>query len=172
MFRIPAFFMATLLFFSMMLPSSAQQISVQAQAEADALKDIDQNMKKEVLFTLGLVGSGAGFVTGCAGGCLLGTFIDADSGHFIFNDPVTSCGIAGSILLGVLAVPAAVFTYPHNPNPPPERLLGKSPEYIEVYTQVYRSKTISLRKRLVTAGSFTSNLGVVGMILLFIISDS
>lgn len=172
MYRIPAFFMVTLLLFSMMLSSSAQQISVQAQAEADALKDVDQNMKREVLFTLGLVGSSAGFVTGCVGGCLLGTFIDADSGYFISDDPVTSCGIAGSILLGVLAVPAAVFAYPHNPNPPPERLLGKTPEYIEVYTEVYRSRTISLRKRLVTAGSFTSNLGVAGMILLFIISES
>ena len=35
---------------------------------------------------------------------------------------------------------------------PPERLLGKSPEYIEAYTQIYKSKIASLRKTLVTRG--------------------
>ena len=161
MFRISVFLMATLLLFSTMPVSFAQENAMQTQAEADALRDIDHDMKKGWWFMFGLVGSSAGFVTGCVGGCLLGTSID---------DPVTNCSIPGSILLGALAMPAVVFIYPHNVNPPPERFLGKTPEYIEAYTQVYRSKTISLRKRLVTAGSLTSNLGVAGMIL-FIISD-
>ena len=173
MFRISVFLMATLLLFSTMPVSFAQENAMRTQAEADALRDIDHDMKKGWWFMFGLVGSSAGFVTGCVGGCLLGTSIDCFGGCLLgtsIDDPVTNCSIPGSILLGVLAMPAVVFIYPHNVNPPPERFLGKTPEYIEAYTQVYRSKTISLRKRLVTAGSLTSNLGVAGMIL-FIISD-
>ncbi len=78
------------------------------------------------------------------------------------------CAAAGAILLGALAVPIGVHMYPHNATPPPEQLLGKSPEYIEAYTQIYKSKTASLRKTLVTKGSIAGNLGfVVAMLLLF-----
>ena len=171
MSHIPAVLIVSLLLFNAMPVSFAQENPVQVQAEADALRDIDHDMKKGWWFMFGLVGSSAGSVTGCVGGCLLGIFIDSTPIHFVSDDPVTNCGISSSILLGALAVPAVVFTYPHNVNPPLERLLGKSPEYIEAYTQVYRSKTISLRKRLVTTGSLTSNLGIAGMMLLFIISD-
>ena len=170
MFRILAFFTVTLLFFSMMPSTSAQQNSVQEQAETDALRDVDHDTPKEMLFMLGLAGSSTGLVAGCVGGCVLGTFID-DRIYFAHDDPLTNCGIPGAILLGICAVPTIALAYPHNPNPPLERLLGKSPEYVGVYTQVYRSKTISLRKRLLTAGSITSNLGAAGTILLFIINN-
>ena len=171
MFRIPALLIVTLLLFSTIPVGFAQKNAMQAQAKADALTDIDRDMKKGWWFMFGLVGSSAGSVTGCVGGCLLGSFIGTAPIHFFSDDPATNCGISNSILLGALAVPAVVFTYPHNVNPPLDRLLGKSPEYIEAYTQVYRSKTISLRKRLVTTGSLTSNLGIAGMMLLFTISD-
>ena len=174
MFRISVFLMATLLLFSTIPVSFAQENPMQAQAEADALRDIDHDMKKGWWFMFGLVGSSVGCAAGGAGGFLFGLPIvvssDANCISFVSDDPLLSCSIAGSILFGVLIVPAAVFIYPHNPSPPLERFLGKTPEYIKAYTQVYRSKTISLRKRLVTAGSLTSNLGVAGMIL-SIISD-
>ena len=75
--------------------------------------------------------------------------------------------LAGSVLCGVCAVPIAVFRYPHNVTPPPERLLGKSPEYMEAYTQAYKSRTVLLRKIFVTAGSIASNLGVMTLIVRF-----
>ena len=78
---------------------------------------------------------------------------------------VNSCGLGGILLFGILAVPISVHLYPHTPRPPPERLLGKTPEYVAAYTQAYRSKTISLRKRRVTAGSITSNLSILTLLL-------
>lgn len=167
MFRISVLLMATLLIFSAMPVSLAQQSAVQAEAEADANSD----MPKVRWFMLGAVSSTAGCILGCVGGCLVGRILDPGTApDFFIYAPVTSdgqasCLLTGAFLLGVLAVPAAVFDYPHNPNPPPERLLGKSAEYVEAYTQAYRAKTISLRKRLVTAGSITSNLGFLALML-------
>ena len=166
MFRISAFFMATLLLFSTMPVSLAQQNSVQAQAEADAHRDVSRDMKGGLWFTLGLVGSSAGTVTGCASGLLVALLIDFDIIGFVPGTPDTSCALAGTFLFGVLAVPICVHLYPHSPSPPPERLLGKTPEYVAVYTQAYRAKAISLRKRLVTAGSITSNLGVLTLLMM------
>lgn len=156
MSRIATFFMAVLLLFSEVPVSFAQQNPIQAQAKADAIRDADRDMKKTWWFMFGLAGSTAGFVTGCVGGCFIGATEVDDS---------TYCIIPATLVLGVLAMPAAVFEYPHNPNPPPKRLLGKSAEYVKAYTQAYRAKTISLRKRLVTAGSITSNLGFLALML-------
>ena len=170
MSRIPTFFMATLLLFGTMPISLAQQQATQVQAEADAHRDVNRDMRESLWFTSGLMSSSVGCVAGGAGGFLFGLLIGGVSEtnciSFISDDPLESCTIAGAILCGVLTVPTAIFIYPHNPSPPLERLLGKPPEYIEVYLQVYRSKTISLRKRWVTAGSITANLGVGAMLLL------
>ena len=167
MFRVSAFFMITLLLFSTMSVSLAeQQGTAQAQAKADAHRDVNRDMKESLWFLSGLVsssvccaGGGVGFFVG---GLILGDF-DIFPGE---GPSVGSCVIASGIVCGVLTVPTAIFIYPHKPSPPLERLLGKPPEYIEVYLQAYRSKTISLRKRWVTAGSITANLGVGAMLLL------
>ena len=160
MFRVSAFFMATLLLFSTMPVSLAQQHAVPAQAEADASADMS-NMSKAEWFMLGGWGSTLGCFLGCAGGCFLGGLVP-------YSGTQEDFALAGAILLGVCAVPTAVFVYPHNITPPPERLLGKSPEYIEAYTQAYKSRTTLLRKIFVTAGSITSNLGVMTIVLTMI----
>ncbi len=174
MSRIPAFFLVTLLLFSTIPVSLAQENPIQAQAKADAHKDVNSDMREKWWFMSGLVGSSVGFAAGGVGACLSGLIIDFDPVnscvYSISDDPMASCGLAGAIFCGVLVVPTAVFIYPHNPSPPLERLLGKSPEYIKAYLHAYRSKTVSLRKRMVTAGSITSNLGM-GAMLLFIIND-
>ena len=157
MFRVSVFFMTTLLLFSMMPVSLAQQQTAQAQAEADASAD----MSKDKWFMLGVMGSTAGCPLGCVGGSLLGkTIFSNESGNSQMN-----CALAGSVLLGVCAVPIGVQIYPHNVTPPSERLLGKSPEYIEAYTHAYKSRAGLLRKIFVTAGSITSNLGIMTMLM-------
>ena len=170
MFRISVLLMAILLIFSTMPVSLAQQQSLQAQAEADAHTDVNRDMRESLWFTSGLMGNTVGCAAGGTGGFLFGLLIggclETNCISFISDDPLESCTITGAILCGVLTVPTAIFIYPHNPSPPLERLLGKPPEYIEVYLQAYRSKTISLRKRWVTAGSITANLGVGAMLLL------
>lgn len=84
----------------------------------------------------------------------------------LFSPAEVGCAAASAILLGAFAMPLGVDLYPHNVTPPPERLLGKSPEYIEAYTQIYTSKITSLRKRLVIAGSITGNAGFALAMLL------
>ena len=163
MFRVSAFFMATLLLFSTMPVGLAQQNSAQAQAEADASADMS-NMSKAEWFISGGLGSAVGCFLGGAGGCLLGK-VNPGSTSGTFSETQLYFAAAGAILLGVCAVPTAVFVYPHNATPPPERLLGKDPEYIEAYTQAYKSRIALLRKIFVTAGSIASNLGVMTMIL-------
>ncbi len=166
MFRILPLFIATLLLFNMMPVSLAQQNDAQAQTKADALGDVKRDMKESLWFTLGLVGSSAGTVTGCASGVLVALLIDFDLIPIVPDAPDIGCVLAGTILFGVLAVPISVYMYPHSPSPPPERLLGKTPEYVAAYTQAYRSKAISLRKKLVTAGSITSNLGFFTLLMM------
>ncbi len=164
MFRISAFLMATLLLFSTMPVSLAQQqVTAQAQAKADAHKDVNRDMRESFWFLSGLVGSSAGAFTGCASGILAGYLM----GDFLPDDipTIEGCGIGGVLLFGILAAPICVHLYPHSPSPPSERLLGKTPEYVAAYTQAYRSKVISLRKRWVTAGSITSNLGILTLLL-------
>ena len=162
--------MSILLLFSTVPVNPAQQQTVQAQAEADAKADMS-DMSKVMWVLLGGLGSTAGCLLGCVGGCALGARLDPFGGSDILFIPSPSemgCAAGFAILLGALAVPIGVHMYPHNATPPPKRFLGKSPEYIEVYTQIYKSEIASLRKTLVTKGSIAGNVAfVVAMLLLF-----
>lgn len=160
-FRVFAFLMATLLFFSTMPVSLAQQPTVQTQAEADAHRDVNRDMRESLWFLSGLVGSSVGTVTGCASGALGGILIGDVDSLPAEGPSLETCSIGGLLLFGVLAVPVSVHLYPHSPRPPPDRFLGKPPAYVVAYTQAYRAKAISLRKRWVTAGSIISNLAIL-----------
>ena len=48
--------------------------------------------------------------------------------------------------------------------PPPERLLGKSPQYIDVYTDVYKTRTQQLRGQYVAGGC-----GLAAMIVMIVV---
>ena len=170
MFRISVLLMAILLLFSTLPVSLAQQEAVQADAKADAKADMS-GMSETMWSLLGGLGSTAGCLLGCVGGCLLGAMLDPYGGSdivFIASPSEAGCAVGFAILLGGLAMPLGVHMYPHNAMPPPERLLGKSPEYIEAYTQIYKSEIASLRKTLVTKGSIAGNVGfVLAMLLLY-----
>jgi hypothetical protein len=51
-------------------------------------------------------------------------------------------GVAGNLPLGAIAIGGA---YVYQPAPPAERLLGKSAEYVTVYTDTYKAKSRNLR---------------------------
>ena len=161
-FRISAVLMVILLIFSTLPVSLAQQHVVQAQAETDASADISNKLKAK-WFLLGGAGSTVGCLLGCVGGTLLGGGNSAGTSSI----SQTYFPWGGAILLGVCAVPIAAFTYSHNATPPPERLLGKSPEYIQTYTHAYKSRTALLRKIFITSGSVVGNLGVMTLIATF-----
>ena len=76
MSRTPALFMVTLLLVSMIPVSFAQENLTEAQATADAHRDVNQDMKESLWFMSGLVGSSVGFAAGGIGACLSGLIID------------------------------------------------------------------------------------------------
>ena len=165
MFPIRTFFIAILFLFGTIPVGLAAQQVMPAQVKADAHRDVNRDMRESLWFMSGLGGSSAGAFTGYASGVFLGCLVEEFN---ILPDGVSladNCGIGGFLLFGVLAVPLCVHLYPHSPRPPSERLLGKPPEYVAAYTHAYRSKSISLRKKWVTAGSVISNLGILTLLL-------
>ena len=56
-------------------------------------------------------------------------------------------GVVGNLPLSAVAVGGA---YVYQPGPPAERLLGKSAEYVTIYTDAYKAKSRNLR--LIAAG--------------------
>ena len=66
---------------------------------------------------------------------------------------------------GVIATAPLAWIYYQKPKPSPERLLGKSPEYVEAYTRVYVSKAKLIRRKWISLGAATAALG--GCLYLF-----
>ena len=164
-----------------MLPqeSSSWQREVKMAAEHDADHDINQFL----WFTAGL---------GTTAACFLGAYIGSHIAHKITYSPfdydyaetqppegdkclgapiasvdpirmlgyfggTSACG--GLSFLGIYAKPS---------NPPSERFIGKSPEYVESYMAAYSSKARSNRIKASAAGTATG----CGAFLLFIFVDT
>ena len=73
----------------------------------------------------------------------------ADTINFWWATKSFVLGTAGSCVLGSLGVFTA---YRFQPAPPPERFIGKSPEYITAYTKTYKIKVRRLQVRWATVG--------------------
>lgn len=161
LFHILSFFLAVLTF-SMPFVTIAGQNSatlesgvdtvenVVMKAKADAEQDANSDTNKIFWFGSGV----AAFAIGCpVGGCLgcgVGSIVDPS---YFYDTPGQGIGCIIGLTTGVL-IPL-VRIYNHLPHPPPERLIGKSPEYIEFYADAYKSKTRSLRTKLAAAGAAT-----------------
>ena len=111
------------------------QLEALAAAEQDASRDVNKLLWFSAGFgsvvIIGPLGAYAGDVIG-----------RAVNGSVIM-------GLAGFV---VGATSPLILIDNYDPNPPSERLVGKSPEYIDYYTKTYKSKTKSIRKRSATVG--------------------
>ncbi|MFL5308580.1 MAG: hypothetical protein ACJ8F1_25430 [Polyangia bacterium] len=56
-------------------------------------------------------------------------------------------------LLGVIGI---IIAYVAEPTPPPARLMGKSPEYLAIYTTTYKSEARSIQGRAAIWGTATA----------------
>ncbi|RKU13306.1 hypothetical protein C6502_02765 [Candidatus Poribacteria bacterium] len=81
----------------------------------------------------------------------------------ISNSGATIIGSCIGFAAGVLVPFIWIGTY--EPNLPPKRFIGKSPEYVESYTNAYRAKTRRLRTMSAAAGAATVG-GGLGLCLL------
>lgn len=131
-----ALFMVVLIF-TWSFTTLAQQISAEAQAKRDAEADVNNLL---------WAGVGCAVFPSIALGGLIGWGAGSLGPQSNVSDGVSSqqaCGVSIGAMVGCL-VPLAV-AYNYKLTPPPERLLGKSPEYIDVYTDTYKKRTRQLR---------------------------
>ena len=128
-------FGVVLLTFSMPFTALAQQNLVVAQAEADATADANKDVNKPLWFGTGCLLSGLVFLP------LPGSW--------------TSCLLPPAGLTG---------TYFYRPAPPVSRLIGRTPEYVSVYTSTYKLKRGSVQANWASAGCLSGG-AAVGLIV-------
>ena len=113
----------------------AAETNAQADAEYDARGDITQFfccIGSSTLVTISAIG-------GAFGGCWLGEALDPPPGGEMLIGIIstgTVCGCLGGWVIGLTG--SLYGIYKLGGTVPSERLLGKSPEYIEVYTATYK----------------------------------
>lgn len=127
-------FLMAVLTLSMSFITLAQQNSMEAQITAVAEADANRDVNKPLWFGTGCLLSGL-------------TFLPLLGWYSLLLPPV---GLAG--------------TYFYQPDPPFSRLMGKSPEYVDAYTQTYKSKRGNIQVRWASAGC-VSGCVVVGGVL-------
>ena len=122
----------------------AEQDSIPLQAKAAATADATRDM--EVLTSFG-AGMSATFAAGMCG-LMTGFVADATLGQ---GQDALFYGTAAMSAVGTFSL---LFRYHiRPPNPPPERLIGKSAEYIKFYADAYQAKIRSSQMKSVAAGS-------------------
>ena len=142
--------------------ANAMRFEAKVAAERDASSDINQ-----------LLWFGAGVGT-LAAGCLVPAVVISiapsapppeASGLMPFLDiNFNGCEVIGGCVgcvVGLILPIRAIYKY-QSP-PPPERLIGKSPEYVEFYTDAYMAKSRSLRTQWAAAGGLIGVGVVVGV---------
>ena len=149
-----------------MLPheSSSWQREVKMAAEYDADHDINHFL----WVTAGL---------GTATACCLGAYIGSDIADKVTYTPYVNDGgqmyppNLDILILGALGGASAcgglsfLGIYAKQSNPPSERFIGKSPEYVEYYTTAYTSKARSIRIKSAASGTVTGCVVFLGLIL-------
>ena len=154
----------------------ANTVSVEAKVAAE--QDASSDTNKLLWFGAGMgvfcIGGGIGSLTGCLVGSQSSGPIEIESREGLGFAPnfgavdISNYGptIIGSCIgfaAGVLVPFIWIGTY--EPNLPPKRFIGKSPEYVESYTNAYRAKTRRLRTMSAAAGAATVG-GGLGLYLL------
>ncbi|MDE0401757.1 MAG: hypothetical protein OYL97_10815 [Candidatus Poribacteria bacterium] len=131
MFRTLVFFIVVLTF-GVHFGIQAQLNSWKDECKIAAERDANTHVNKPLWFGAGCLTFVASF--GCASsmgspwGCVVGQIT----------------GIVGSSF--------------YRPNPPAERLLGKSPEYVAFYTEAYKAKTAQIHRTWTTLGTVSGTL--------------
>lgn len=133
------------------IPQDPIHLQAKVDAESDAKHDVNL-----------LAYFGAGMSAPLAAGmCALTTGCIADL-HFGPRQPEPSYIIAAVSAATVFSLLTRYYTRLHPPNPPPERLIGKSPEYIKFYADAYRAKMRSYQIKSGAAGSVFGCLTLTG----------
>ena len=131
----------------------AEQDSIRFEAKAAAATDAKTDAGVLASFRAGMSATFAaamcGLLTGLVADATLGQGQDA---LFYFTASMSAAG-SFSLLLRYHIRP---------PNPPPERLIGKSAEYVRFYADAYQARMRSYQMKSVAAGSIFGCLTLTG----------
>ena len=131
------------------MPHDSIHLQAESDAESDAKRDVD---------VLAYFGAGMSTVF-AASMCGLMTGFIADLTLGYGQDDLFYL-TASMSAVGTLSLLVPYYIRPLNP--PPERLIGKSPEYIKFYAGAYRSKIRSYQIKSVAVGSIFGCLTLTG----------
>ena len=144
------------IFLVLTLPfTTVAQTSDAAQAEIDANRDAKHRARLGIRCLTGVASVGL-----CFGGLFWGVSIanDLPIGDHIFLSREQTCAIFCLPVIGSL-IPSISMPLAFPPkSPPPERLLGKSPEYVYTYTRAYKKRVAILE---ILATNFGQILGCI-----------
>ena len=140
--------------------ANAVNLDTKAAAEQDASNDINNML---------WLSAGLGFAyAGGIGGWIAGSITDGRILGDSYVLPLPGKGAVVGILLGGLAgIVATIAAIDKSTvDVPTERLIGKSPEYVEFYTDTYQRKMRSLKADWAAAGAASGcALPIIGCLL-------
>ena len=151
-------FLTIVLVFSLSYGSThAQQDSIEVQAKMAAERDAKTDVNRALWFIAGAGASSSGMA--CSGLVLIGNACNASLSSSSTSTS-TSTNLMFVILGGGLGASIPfIYSYGYQPVPPPERFIGKSPEYIDFYTDTYKRKTRQLRTTSTAMGAVLLPIG-------------
>ncbi len=130
-------------------------VKTEADAKRDALADVNR---------------WRWLATGCLlhSGCGIG--LCATALVMPVGDRYTAGAEMAPLCIGAYLLPWMGFTriHSHQPDLPPSRFIGKSAEYVEVYTSTYKSKRSEIQVKWATAGYIGGCLLGAGVSLIYL----
>ena len=94
---------------------------------------------------------------------LSGWFLAEVGLYDTFFDMNTYCCLA---IYGIYAITPTAVALIHSPAPPTERLLGKSPDWVDAYTKAYKKNMRRYRAESSAVGCFTGTLSLTSTLYL------
>ena len=131
------------------MPHNPIRLQAEADAESDAKRDVDVPAYFGAGMSAIFAASMCGLMTGFIADSTLGYGQDD---LFYLTASMSAVGTLS------LLVPYHIRPL----NPPPERLIGKSPEYVKSYADAYRAKMRSYQTKSVAVGSIFGCLTLTG----------
>ena len=159
--------------------TKSEKESLIATAKADAERDAETDVNKLLWTGVGCAAPFFGLL-GCFAGAhvvLTGTIESSGSGNCL-NDLGNDLGsVTGDLIIGGgvgclvgYSVPILpIYTY--RLSPLPERLIGKSSEYVDFYTDAYKTKTQRLRGGAASTGALVGTGCLIGWLVLANVFD-
>ena len=135
------------------LATLAQQISAERQAKQDAERQAKQDAEADLNKLLWI---GTGFAVPLLP--ILGLLVGSLGPQSVSSGDMFSCQQGCGFFVGCLVPLTLIRRY--QPTPPSERFIGKSPEYVDAYTDAYKTRTRSRRIHY-TATGVASYMGIV-----------